>query len=108
MRLSCYKQRKEMLSSCSSLVPPFIIILATRSFHGMFSVLVGSTVGVATETADARDDTVGAGGALGQRTLDGEAMVADAEGVVAQADDCAVFGARGRVARRGVVATSIG
>jgi len=73
-----------------------------------FSVLVVGTVSVATETVDARDDAVGAGGTLGQRTLHGGAVVADAEGVVANADECAIFGALGGVARRGVVATSIG
>ena len=56
-----------------------------------FSVLVSSTVGVATETVDARDDTVSAGGTLGQRTLDGSAVVADTERVVADADERAIF-----------------
>jgi len=72
------------------------------------SVLVVGTVGVATETVDARDDTVGAGGTLGQRTLHGSAVVADAEGVVADADKCAIFGALSGVARQSVVATSVG
>jgi hypothetical protein len=66
------------------------------------------TVDVATETAHARDDTVGAGGALGESLLDGGAVVADAEGVGADADESAFFGARGRAARRGVVATGVG
>ena len=62
-----------MLCSCSS----FHHHTGSPVCRKIFSVLVGSTVGVATETVDARDDTVGAGGTLGQRTLDGSAMVAD-------------------------------
>ena len=70
-------------------------------------MLVGIAVDVATETVDAGDDAVGAGGALGERTLDGIAVVADAEGVITDADESAVLGALGSVAGRGVVAAGV-
>jgi hypothetical protein len=66
------------------------------------------TVDVTTDTAHARDDAVGADGTLSQSLLDGNAVVTDAERVGADADECALDGALGRAARRGVVATGVG
>jgi hypothetical protein len=66
------------------------------------------TVDVATETAHARNDTVGADSTLGQGLLDGNAVVADAKGIGADADEGVFDGALDRAARRGVVATGVG
>ena len=76
---------------------PYLVRLSVKNPD---LVLVG--VEMAAETAGTGDDTVPADGALGQRPADGAAVVTDAKGVGADADQGTILRARGAVRRGGV------